>query len=350
MEEAVFKVAFAGPHVSLQDMGRPGNLRFGVPASGPMDRAAFQTANLALGNPVGQPGIEVSLGGLSLVCEKGPVTVAIAGGGFIVETGDHRAGSWTVLTLLSGQTLTLRPGPWGSWTYLALKGVIDGADWLGSRATHTTSGLGGRIIRSGDRLSISDARALTGLERSLTCPVWARPRHVLRCVLGPQDRFFSRKTIEDFSGATFQVSHAYDRMGVRLTGAELPPANALGIPSEPIVRGSVQVSGDGRPTVLMADHQTTGGYPKIATVLNCDLDGFAQCRPQQPVRFQPVRAAEAVSIARSAHAARQAYFSALAAATESIRTACSDGPSHQRTVPQETSYPAGQSSHDPGHS
>lgn len=315
MDHALLRVAFAGPHISLQDLGRPGHMRFGVPASGPMDRSAFQAANLALGNPADLPGIEISLGGLSLTCEAGSVTLAVAGGGFIVDAGHRRAGSWAAVTIAAGETLTVCPGPWGSWAYLCVKGVLDGTQWLGSRATHSTSGMGGRTLKTGDVLTVSDARSLPALDRRFACPIWARRRQILRCVMGPQDRFFSTETQHSLRSQTFHVSDAYDRMGVRLNGPLLPPSNALGIPSEPILRGSVQVSGEGRPTILMADHQTTGGYPKVATILDCDLDGFAQCRPRDPVRFQPVSALQAISIARSASAARRAYFSSLILST-----------------------------------
>jgi allophanate hydrolase len=121
---------------------------------------------------------------------------------------------------------------------------------------------------------------------------------VLHAVPGPQDRFFDPPVLDRLFQRTFHLSAAFDRMGIRLDGPALPPREALSIPSEPIVRGSVQVSGDGVATILMADHQTTGGYPKIATVLDDDLDAFAQCRPGQPIAFRPVTAAEAVELAR----------------------------------------------------
>jgi allophanate hydrolase len=312
MSRALLHIDFAGPHVSLQDGGRPGHMRFGVPASGPMDRLAFAAANLALGNPADQAGIEVSAGGLALTCREGTVTLAIAGGGFIVQTGGQRLGSWTVLTLVEGDRLTLRPGPWGSWAYLAFAARIDAPPWLESLSTHAASGMGGGAIVSGQDLILSGAETRPGRHGPIPCPVMARPRHRLRCVPGPQDRFFAAEVMEDLARVVFQVSEAYDRMGTRLKGPALPPLNALGIPSEPILRGSVQVSGDGVPTVLMADHQTTGGYPKIATVLGCDLDAFAQCRPRDRVGFVPVTPDDALMIARAEHRRTQAYFASLA--------------------------------------
>lgn len=307
MTTASLSVRFAGPHVTIQDAGRPGLMRYGVPASGPMDRSSFALANAALGNPAGHPGIEVSLGGLSLHCESGAVTVALVGGGFIAETGGRKLGAWNVFTLQTGETLTIRPGPWGSWCYLAFAGNLRAASWLGSRATHGSSGFGGGKLTTGQTLILTDAQALPAREGPVPCPVWARPRHLLRCTLGPQDRFFSAETLTNFTTARFETTEAFDRMGLRLRGPSVAPANALSIPSEPILRGSVQVSGDGIATVLLADHQTTGGYPKIATVLGCDLDAFVQCRPRDAVMFQAITPAQAIAITRQ-NASRFAGF------------------------------------------
>lgn len=301
------RVAFAGPHVTLQDGGRPGMMRFGVPASGPMDRKAFAIANAALGNPPGTTGVEVSLGGLTLDCIEDAVTLAVAGGGFILELGAQRLGSWVVLTLRAGERLVIRPGPWGSWTYLCFAGNVEAPLWLGSSSTHGPSGLGGGRLAGGQVLEVLNPRVLA-VAGAIPCPVWARPRATLHAVPGPQDRFFAPETLEDFFTQPFHLTDAYDRMGTRLRGPALMPEGALAIPSEPILRGSVQVSGDGVPTVLMADHQTTGGYPKIATILSDDLDGFAQLRPRDPVRFRMISPQDAVQMARRRAKVLQDYL------------------------------------------
>ena len=307
MTEAALRVAFAGPHVTIQDAGRPGLMRYGVPASGPMDRSSLALANAALGNPAGHPGIEISLGGLALHCLSGAVTLALVGGGFIAEIAGRKLGAWNVLTLRAGETLTARPGPWGSWCYLGFAGKLQAESWLGSRATHGSSGFGGGKQTTGQTLTITEAQTLPAREGPVPCPVWARPRHLLRCTLGPQDRFFEAGTLATFTSARFEVTDVFDRMGLRLRGPSVAPANALSIPSEPILRGAVQVSGDGVATVLLSDHQTTGGYPKIATVLGCDLDAFVQCRPGDAVMFQAVTPAEAIAITRQ-NAQRLAAF------------------------------------------
>ena len=130
-------------------------------------------------------------------------------------------------------------------------------------------------------------------------PVPARPRHLVRVVLGPQERYFDSATIETLLSRRFALSDAYDRMGVRLNGPSLRPAATLSMPSEPVVRGSIQVAGDGVATVLLADHQTTGGYPKIATMLSGDVDGFAQLRSRDAVSFRAVSPLTAVAAVRT---------------------------------------------------
>ncbi|MCQ0969623.1 biotin-dependent carboxyltransferase family protein [Paracoccus sp. TK19116] len=311
MADAVLQIGHAGPHASWQDAGRPGRMRFGVPASGPMDRIAYAAANRALGNPDGQPAIEISLGGLRLVCLSGEIGIAVAGGGFVVETGEIVTGSWSVLNLAAGETLSIRPGPWGCWTYLGFAGRPDVAHWLGSAATHALSGLGGGALQPGQTLTIADAAPGPAAARRIPCPVWARPQDELHVVIGPQDRFFPPEAIEALSAQAFALTDAYDRMGVRLSGPLLTPLNSLSIPSEPVLRGSVQVSGDGVATVLLADHQTTGGYPKIATIIDADLDGFVQLRPHDPVAFRKVTADRALQIARQRAQIHQDWLNGL---------------------------------------
>ena len=302
------RVAFAGPHVTFQDRGRLGRMRYGVPASGPMDRKAFAIAQSIFGNPPDASAIEVSLGGLALDCVEGHVTFAVVGGGFIVQIGARRFGSWAVHTLNQGERLVIRPGPWGSWTYLAFAGNLVAPEWLGSSATHGPSGLGGGTLAAGQEVIVQDARVEPALEGAIPCPIWARPRRVIHAVLGPQDRFFSAESLEDLASQPFYLTNAYDRMGVRLRGRSLTPAGALSIPSEPILRGSVQVAGDGLATVMLADHGTTGGYPKIATVVSDDLDGFVQLRPNDAVRFKLISPPQALALTRAGGRALRAYL------------------------------------------
>lgn len=307
MASATLSVRFAGPLVTFQDGGRTGHMRFGVPASGPMDPLAFAAANAALGNPLDATTVEVSMGGIALGCAEAPVTVAIAGGGFSVDQSGRKHAPWTVLTLQPGDKLTLRPGDWGSWCYLAVSGRLDAATWLGHTATHSMSGFGGGAIATGASIAVQDAEIREAREGDIPIPDSARPTGVAHVVMGPQEHRFESGATDIFLNGDYSLTDAYDRMGVRLQGPALPLGGSLSIPSEPILRGSVQVSGDGVPTVLLADHQTTGGYPKIATVVSADAGRMAQLRARDPVRFRQVSAAEAVGMARD-HAAQTARY------------------------------------------
>lgn len=310
MGEARFRVAQAGPLVAFQDHGRPGMMRFGVTRSGPMDRLAHAAANRALGREADGVAVEISLGGLTLDCVAGRVSVAVAGGGFVVDHAGNRSGSWRLLTIEAGERLSIRPGHWGSWCYLAFAGEVDCGHWLGSAATHSMSGQGGGRLKAGDELVVRDAGTRAPVR--LPCPVFARPLHRLAVVPGPQDHQFRPEALPTLLSAPWRVSSAYDRMGMRLEGPPLALADALSIPSEGIVAGSVQVSGDGVPTLLLRDHQTTGGYPKIATVLECDLDRAAQLRPRERVGFVAVTPSQAIARARRHAALRDAWLDHLA--------------------------------------
>jgi biotin-dependent carboxylase-like uncharacterized protein len=307
MMRAGLTVINVGPQISIQDAGRPGLMRYGVPASGPMDRFAFAIANLALGNLPDAPAIEVSLGGLTLHCTEGPLTFCVAGGDFQVLIDDARIGAWVSATLQIGQTLTLRPGRWGNWCYLAFMGDLVHHPWLGSASTHGPTGLGAGHLVKGGRLHIETTCRSKKLG-AIPCPVSARPRQKIRVVLGPQERFFSSEAIATFLTEPFVLTDAYDRMGVRLSGRALPPNAPLDMPSEAILRGSIQVAGDGVATVLLADHQTTGGYPKIATILSDDLDNFVQLRSRSRVAFEAISATAAISAARTRNAGRSLYL------------------------------------------
>lgn len=313
MSDAEFSVSFAGPLVTIQDAGRPGNMRYGVSASGPMDRLAFDAANAALGNHPGQTAIEVSLGGLILQCKSGAVTVAITGGDFVIEHAGQTARSWTILTIRKGDRLAIRAGQSGSWAYLAFAGMLRAKDWLGSRATHSISGFGGGAVATGDTLVVQDASVREDRLGDIAQPDFAEDGPI-RVVAGPQDQHFETHALKRFLTEDFKVTDGYDRMGMRLSGPELGLDGALSIPSEPITRGSVQVSGDGVPTVLLADHQTSGGYPKIATVISCDIDRLAQLRSGQHVRFASRSSQQAIEDTRRYLSGKAQYLDDIAVA------------------------------------
>jgi len=297
MTDVEFSISFAGPLVTFQDIGRPGNMRYGVSASGPMDIVSFEAANAVLGNETKQTAIEISLGGLILQCHEGSITLAITGGDFLIEYQGQKISSWTVLTIQKGERLSIRAGKSGSWAYLAFSGKLNVKDWLKSNSTHSTSGFGGGVLKTGQKFTLTDASNQANRIGPILKPSFST-NDLIHAVLGPQDQYFINTAIEIFSDSIFKVSDNYDRMGMQLTGPKLELKSALSIPSEPVVKGSIQVSGDGIPTILLADHQTTGGYPKIATVISSDINRLVQFRSNQSVEFILISSNEALQKTR----------------------------------------------------
>ncbi|MDC0505295.1 biotin-dependent carboxyltransferase family protein [Amylibacter sp.] len=297
MSDVDFSISYAGPLVTFQDIGRPGNMRYGVSASGPMDIVSFEAANAVLGNETKQTAIEISLGGLILQCHEGSITLAITGGDFLIEYQGQKISSWTVLTIQKGERLSVRAGKSGSWAYLAFSGKLNVKDWLNSSSTHSTSGFGGGVLKTGQKFTLTDASNQANRIGPILKPNF-NTNDLIHAVLGPQDQYFMNTAIKIFSDSIFKVSDNYDRMGMQLIGPKLELKSALSIPSEPVVKGSIQVSGDGIPTILLADHQTTGGYPKIATVISSDINRLVQLRSNQNVEFIIINSNEALQKTR----------------------------------------------------
>ncbi|MBO0732851.1 MAG: biotin-dependent carboxyltransferase family protein [Methylocapsa sp.] len=291
--EARLRVLHAGIGVTIQDGGRYGYLRYGITPAGPMDWAAFRTASLALGNDDHSAAIEVSTGGLQIVCEGNAVWVAFAGGEFVW----HRAGELMPqaarLLLEPGVPLQARAGASGTFAYLAVEGGLDTPVVLGSRATHTRSGLGGiggRSLRAGDILPVGLSRPERAqyFEASIGAPWFTREPLPIRVVLGPQDDHFAPGARKIFFSSEFTLTAAADRMAYRFEGPEIESVQGYDIISDGAVLGAIQITGSKRPFVLMADRQPTGGYPKLGAVARADIGRLAQMRPGEACRFKKI--------------------------------------------------------------
>ena len=291
---AALRIVRAGPLTTLQDGGRGGWLAIGVGASGPMDRASFARAELWLGQ-AGKTGIEFTMAGLCLEVEDGPVSIAADGGQFSAAVnGVSRP--WPLRALLKpGDRLDIRPGPEGNYGYLRFDREIELPPVLGSRATNTVVGLGGfegRALQAGDRLLLGPRLSRRAGPHPKATPVETGP---IRVIWGLHADRFSTEMRNRFVTESFLVSQRIDRMGARLEDAAgvFNGLALLQLVSDAIVPGDIQILGDGTPVVLLRDHQPTGGYPRIATIVSADLDRFAQLRPGSEVRFQPVTVAAA---------------------------------------------------------
>jgi biotin-dependent carboxylase-like uncharacterized protein len=285
---ARLRITRAGPATTIQDAGRFGMLQHGISESGPMDRGAFRRAGAMLGRAGGEA-IEFSVAGLDFALEAGAVEAAFAGGSFSLRS-NGAAMDWPArVALRAGDRVEITPGPAGNYGYVRFDRTIDVPLVLGSRATNLVAGLGGldnRALRAGDVLALRDLEDEVGAE---TGPAEGADGPI-RFIWGLHAELFAPAARQAFVETPFRVSRRLDRMGVRLDD----PARvfvgvaALSLVSDAVVAGDVQILGDGTPIVLMRDHQPTGGYPRIATVISADLDRLAQLRPGTELAFCPV--------------------------------------------------------------
>ena len=298
----MIRVLDPGPQTTVQDAGRRGQLRYGIPPSGPVDARSFTIANRLVGNADPDAGLEFTLIGPRLRAE-GPCVVAVTGADSPVTVNDAPAAAWTTLALRAGDVVKVGPARTGVRGYVAVAGGIDVPPVLGSRATYLRGRLGGlegRALRRDDVLRLgAAARVRVRAVAARAIPDW-RAEPVLRVVLGPQADRFTDEGIAAFLGGTYEVLPQSDRMGARLSGPRIAHARGHDIISDGIAPGAVQVPGDGQPIVLLVDRQSTGGYTKIATVCSFDIARVGQAKPGQRVRFSAVDVAEAQRLSRQA--------------------------------------------------
>jgi len=287
---------------SVQDEGRSGYEKFGVPASGPMDTFALKAANLLADNPRGAACIEFGVEGPRFAFNEDCI-IAVTGAGFKLFLQGQPMPLWTAIAVRRGWQAYLEKVPGGNWGYLAISGGITTDQVMGSRSTYLRGGFGGfqgRLLQAGDVLpSGRPPYSFIGLA-GRQVPGEVLPAYsdtpVLEVILGPQEERFPREGIEAFLSQPYKVSITSDRMGYRLEGAVIPHLDGADILSDGMMFGSVQVPASGQPIVMMSEHPTTGGYTKIATVVSADLPVLAQCTPgksQVCFKLTSVEAAQA---------------------------------------------------------
>ncbi len=295
---ARLRIVRAGPLTTIQDRGREGFLVHGISASGPMDSESHRRAGLLAGAD-GGAGIEFTRAGLSVRVEAGKTRLGWAGGTFSVALNGAPLPWPGGRKAEAGDVLDITPGPAGNYGYLRFGPRLDLPKVMGSLSTNTRARLGGL---DGRALVAGDVLQLIGVEGEphgqVPSPKQAGP---IRFVWGIHADRFASSVRERFVSGTFRVTPTMDRMGVRLADEAqvLSGASILSLVSDPILPGDVQILGDGTPIVLMRDHQPTGGYPRIGTIISADLDRFAQMRPGEPVAFAPVSVEHAQRLLRS---------------------------------------------------
>lgn len=288
---------------TVQDLGRFGYGRFGVPSGGALDEGALRRANLLVGNPPEAAALEITLLGPTITLGGDrPIVAALTGADHGATLNGEPIASWRSFLWAPGDRLALGGCRVGARAYLAVGGGIAVPPALGSRSTDLLGrlgGLDGRALRAGDRVPLDPPEVpppLLALPRQAIPTYDDQEGYVVRVVLGPQEDRVASAALATFLAAPYTVGNASDRMGARLDGPTLtfreagPGADIL---SEGIATGAIQVPANGQPIVLLAGHQTTGGYAKIATVIAADLWQFGQARPGTTVRFRAVTPAEA---------------------------------------------------------
>jgi 5-oxoprolinase (ATP-hydrolysing) subunit C len=285
-------VVKAGMMVSVQDPGRKGMLHSGISASGPMDPAAFAFAQALVGNEPSLAALEFAHLGGGYQVDR-PTRIAVTGGRIDIRIDSRQVAAWESHWLQPGETLSVGAMVGAVWGYIAFSGGIDVPPVLGSRSTHLRSrigGLDGRTLQSGDDLPLGSAADAPCLR--LTLPIH-RGRGPIRVVPGPQDDYFDEATWATFVQSDFRVSSKRDRMATMLEGPVMKAFRGHDIVSDGTPLGSIQVPGSGQPIVLTAERQTTGGYPKIATIASVDLPRLAQTPSGASIRFARISQAAA---------------------------------------------------------
>ena len=294
------RVLKGGMLTTVQDLGRTGYQSQGFSVAGVMDVRSFKIANLLIDNPENEPVLEFTLIGPTLEFTSSTI-ISITGGDFSPTVNGEPVPMYTALYINKGDVLKFGSARTGSRGYIAFSSYLEIPVVMGSRCTNLKSKIGGfkgRKLESGDYIHFRIKRRYLPyfLSRKLELEdvhEFEKNETVLRVVMGPQDNLFSKQGIETFLNSEYTVTSDFDRMGCRLEGPYIAPKKSSDIISDGIALGSVQVPSHGKPIILLADRQTTGGYAKIATVASVDIPKLVQRKTDHKIHFQPISVQEA---------------------------------------------------------
>jgi antagonist of KipI len=313
------KVIKPGLLTTVQDLGRYGLQKHGVIVSGAMDPFALRVANVLVGNDEGEAALEITMIGPKLKFSEDSL-ISICGGNLSPAINGEEIPEWRPILVKKGSLLSFGTVEFGCRAYLAVAGGFAVPNVMNSKSTYLRAGIGGfegRALKDGDVLPVqppSDShlqriRSLCEKAGSNSFAVsdwsvskYAMPNYhknpVIRVIRGGEFHWFKEESREKFYKEEFLVTPQSDRMGYRLSGSKLQLNKPQELISEAVTAGTIQVPSEGDPIVLMADRQTTGGYPKIAQVATVDLPVLAQVKPGEKVRFQEIKLEEAQTLLR----------------------------------------------------
>ncbi len=284
------KIIKAGLLTTIQDMGRYGYQETGMSVSGVMDTRSASLANILVGNDEGEGVLEVTMMGPTIEFTADNV-IAVTGGDLGAALNGAPLPRYEAVSVKAGQTLSFAAPKAGARAYIAVAGGFDVPVVMGSKSTNLKSKIGGfqgRKLETGDEIGFTAPKAFLPnmAQRKLPVPDFSAKERELRVVLGPQDDCFPQSSIDTFFNNVYTISNEYDRMGCRMQGEVIKHKVGGDIITDGISFGAVQVPSHGNPIVMMADHQTTGGYTKIGNVISVDLPILAQCMPGHKIHFK----------------------------------------------------------------
>lgn len=286
---------------TIQDLGRFGFMSMGFSPSGAMDTDSLVIANKILCNNDSEGALEMTYMGISCKFTENCV-ISLTGADMNFEIDEKPAPMYQPIEIKKGMKLTSKTAIRGMRSYMAVAGGFDIEPVMGSYSTNLKCKIGGylgrKIMRDDDLpLRLSREQLLgTYKAHSITPPMLPDDEAEIRVVLGPQDDYFSKKGIDTFLNSEYIVTNESDRMGIRLDGEAIEAIDGVDIISDGIAAGSIQIPSSGKPIIMMADRQTTGGYAKIATVIPTDIAVLAQCKPNTKITFKAVSLKEAEKI------------------------------------------------------
>ncbi|MEH6994689.1 biotin-dependent carboxyltransferase family protein [Neobacillus drentensis] len=289
MKTPIFKVIKPGLQTTVQDLGRYGFREYGVSPSGAMDSYSLQMGNLLVGNVLGEAALEAPLIGPVLLALH-DVSIAICGGNFTPKINNKEIHLWRCTVIKKGQTLSFGRVKEGARTYISVAGGIHVPLVLNSKSTYLTGkfgGLDGRALKEGDILYGKPYIRRNRFLHAKFIPEYTNPL-TLRIIAGHHKDKFTSLGFETFLTGEYIISPQSNRMGYQLSGPKIEHSSTADIISDAIPLGGIQVTSSGQPIILMAEHQTTGGYSRIGTVISTDIPLLAQAKPGTMVKFKEI--------------------------------------------------------------